>query len=157
MTLVDFLVGAVSMPLTTTLDTLVLQRVLVVDLICTMYLLIPLCCKLFTTRHFLDLLLIAWERYVAIAKSMEYKAIVTETVYNKYARVARLLAVIIVLLVAVSVRFEFILDIITSIIWFVCLSLIAYFYVKAYPLLLRLIGCRHYANKKSKPGESATV
>ena len=38
-TLVDFLVGAVSMRLTTTLDTLVLQRVLVVDLICTMYLL----------------------------------------------------------------------------------------------------------------------
>ena len=95
---------------------------------------------------------------MAIAKSMEYKTIVTETMYNKYTRVARLSAVIIVvLLVAVSVRYEFILDIITSITWFVCLSLIVYFYVKAYPLLLRLIGCRHYANKKSKPGESATV
>ena len=64
---------------------------------------------------------------------MEYKTIVTETMYNKYTRVARLSAVIIVvLLVAVSVRYEFILDIITSITWFVCLSLIAYFYVKAY-------------------------
>ena len=57
---------------------------------------------------------------------------------NKYTRVVWLLAVLLVVPLAVmesaSVRYDIILvvDVILSIFWFLCLSLIAYFYVKAY-------------------------
>ena len=69
---------------------------------------------------------------------MEYKFIVTSGRINKYTRVARLTAVLmavpLVILVATSVRYEIILvvNVILSIFWFVCVSLIAYFYVKTY-------------------------
>ena len=57
---------------------------------------------------------------------------------NKYTRFAWLLAVLLVVPLVVmesfSVRYNIILvvDVILSIFWFLCLSLIAYFYVKAY-------------------------
>ena len=66
--LADLLVGAVSMPLTITLDTLVIQRVLVVDIICTIDFISVSVLHTGCWASFFHLLLIAWERYVAIAK-----------------------------------------------------------------------------------------
>ena len=77
--LADLLVGAVSMPLTIALDVLVIQRVSITDVICTM--LFITASVLYTVcagASFFLLLLIAWERYVAVAKWMEYK-----TCYNR--------------------------------------------------------------------------
>ena len=135
--LIDLLVGAVSMPLSISLDTLVIHRVLEVDIICTidaigvslMYTVCGASC--------LHLVLIAWERYVAIVKWKDYKAVVTRGRINKYTRVAWLLTVLLVVLPAViesaSVRYiTLVVEAILSIFWFICLSLIAYFYVKAY-------------------------
>ena len=134
----DLLVGAVSMPLSITLDALVIQRVLVVEIICTIGFISVSVIYTICSASFLHLLLIAWERYVAVAKWMEYKAIVTRGRVNKYTRVAWLLAELMVvpsvIMEAASVPYEIILvvDVILSIFWVVCLSLIAYFYVKAY-------------------------
>ena len=136
--LTDLLVGAISMPMSITLDTLVIRRVLEVDIICTIdvigvSLMYTICCV-----SFLHLLLIAWERYVAVAKWKDYKVTVTRGRLNKYTRVAWLLVILVAVPVAImefaSVRYEIILviDVIVNIFWFLCLSLIAYFYVKAY-------------------------
>ena len=136
--LADLLVGAVSMPLAIALDTSVINKVLVVEIICTidfvsvtfMY---TICCALL-----LHLLLIAWERYIVTTKWMEYKAMVTVSRVKKYSRVAWLLTVLmvvpLVIAVSLSVRSEIVLvvDVTLSIFLLFCLSLIAYFYVKAY-------------------------
>lgn len=76
-TLADLFVGAVSMPLTITLDTLVLKKGFSEEIICTIDSLCDYVLHTFYFASFLNLLLIAWESYVAIAKWMEYKAIVT--------------------------------------------------------------------------------
>jgi len=136
--LTDLLVGAVSMPLSITLDALVIKRVLDVDIICTIDFISVSVLHIGCWASFLHLLLIAWERHVAIAKWTECKAIVTTGRVNKYRRVVWLLTLLIVVPVvmmgAAGLRYELLLvvDVILSIIWFVCLSLIAYFYVKAY-------------------------
>ena len=75
---------------------------------------------------------------MAIAKWMEYKTIVTTGRVNKYTRVAWLLTVLMVvpsvIMEAISVRYQIkvAVDLISSIFLFACISLIAYFYVKAY-------------------------
>ena len=137
--LTDLLVGALSMPLSITLDTLVIQRVLDVGIICTIGCFINVS-LMYTIcgASFLHLFLIAWERYVAVAKWKDYKVIVTRDSVKKYTRVAWLLALLMavpsVVIEYASGRYEILLvvDVILSIFWFVCLSLIAYFYVKAF-------------------------
>ena len=138
-TLADLLVGAVSMPLSIGLDALVIERVSIADVTCTMLFISASVLYTFCAgASFFHLLLIAWERYVAIAKWMEYKTIVTTGRVNKYTRVAWLLTVLmvvpLVMMDAVNVRYEIklVVDVIMSIFLFVCISLIAYFYVKAY-------------------------
>lgn len=81
---------------------------------------------------FLHLLLIAWARYVALAKwMMDYRATVTRGYIKKYTRVAGLLVVMAVLTAAMesaSVRYEMlVVDVIFSIFWFVCLSFMVAF------------------------------
>ena len=136
--LTDLLVGAVSMPLAITLDMLVIQRVLVVDIICTIDFISVSVLHIGGWASFFHLILIAWERFVAIAKCMDYKAVVTTSRLNKYTRAAWLLALLIVVPVvimsAAGAPYEHlsVIDVILSIFWFVCLSLVAYFYLKAY-------------------------
>ena len=136
--LADLFVGAVSMPLSITLDGLIIQGPFIADVICTMFFISASVLYTVCGASFFHLLLIAWERYVAITKYTEYKAIVTKGRVNKYTRIAWLLTVLmvvpLVLMEAVSVRYEIklIVDVIMSIFLFLCISLIAYFYVKAY-------------------------
>ena len=108
--LADFLVGVVSMPLSITSDALVIQRVLVADVICTMLFISASVQYAVCGASFFHLLLIAWERYVAVAKWTEYKTIVTTSRVNKYKRVAWLLTVLMVvplaIMEAISVLYE---------------------------------------------------
>ena len=137
--LIDLLVGAVSMPMSITLDLLIIHKVLDVHIICTLGIIGASVMYIICGASLLHLLLIAWERYVAVAKWKDYKFIVTRGRVNKYTRVAWLFAVLLVVppavMISASVRYDTILvvDVISlSIFWFLCLSLIAYFYVKAY-------------------------
>ena len=136
--LADLLVGAVTMPVAITLDSLIIQRVLIVNVVCTIDILSVSLLHIGCWTSFFHLLLIAWERYVAIVKWTEYKGIVTRDRVNMYTRVAWISSLVIVLslviMEAASVPRELLLalNIILTIFWFVCLSLIAYFYVKAY-------------------------
>ena len=134
----DLLVGAISLPLSIALDALVINKVLVVDIVCTLDFISVSVLHIGCWASFFHLILIAWERYVAIAKCMKYKAVVTRGRVNKYKRVAWMLALLIVvplvIIGAAGVPYELIVvvDVILIIFWFVCLSLIAYFYVKVY-------------------------
>ena len=136
--LIDLSVGAVSMPLSILLHSLVIHRDLDVDIICTIGIIGASVMYTICGASLLHLLLIAWERYLAVAKWKDYKAIVTRGRINKYTRVAWLLAVLIVLQLAViesaRVRYDIILvvDVILSIFWFICFLLIAYLYARAY-------------------------
>ena len=69
---------------------------------------------------------------------MQYKFIVTSGRTKMYTTVARLTAALmvfsLVIFVDTGVRYEIMLvvDVIWSVFWFICVSLIAYFYVKTY-------------------------
>ena len=63
------------MPQSILLDTLVIQRVLDVEIICTVGAIGVSVLYTMCGASLLHLLLIAWERYVAVAKWMDYKAI----------------------------------------------------------------------------------
>ena len=103
------------MPLSVTLDHVSYQQ----SFRCGYYLYdrfyVSLYCTLIAGRpfFFIHLLLIAWESYMALAKWMEYKAIVTTGRLNKYTKVAWLLAILIVVSIvvmgAVSVPYVFLI------------------------------------------------
>jgi len=136
--LADLLVGVVSMPLSVTSDTLVTNRVLDVDVICTIAFVNAFVMYFTCGASFFLLLLIAWERYVAIVKWMEYKVIVTTDRLSKYTRVAWLLAALFVgsalLMESARLRYQRISvgDVILIIFWVVCFLLVVFFYVKTY-------------------------
>ena len=134
----DLLVGAVTMPLAITFDALVLRRTLFEDVTCTIGVVGFFILHIVCLASFYHLLLIAWERYVAVVKCMNYKVIVTRDRAKKYATIAWLLplltAVPRIIMETFGVGYELILvvDVVMSIFWVVCFLLILYFYVKAY-------------------------
>ena len=73
----DLLVGAVAMPLSISLDALILRRTVSEDMICTISDITGFVLYTAWTASLFHLISFAWERYVAIVKCMEYKVIVT--------------------------------------------------------------------------------
>ena len=135
---VDFAVGAVSMPLTITTDSLILQRFSSEDIICTIDLISDFVLYSSYGVSFFHLLLIAWERYVAIKKWMDYRAIITSRRLKKYVRIAWI-ASIAVVLPALIVEFigvdhvvMYVVGIVLGVFLVFCLLLIVYFYAMLY-------------------------
>ena len=134
----DLLVGAVCMPLTITLSAFVVQGIFFDDIICTIDIISIFLVFTVYNASFFNLLLISWERYVAIVKWMKYKVIVTKTRLKKYAAVAWFMALLtsatVIIMQAFGAHHGLILvvDVILSISWVVCFCLIIYFYVKVY-------------------------
>ena len=87
----DLLVGAVAMPLAIIVCALALQEHLVEDVICTIDYVSDSVIYTATTLSTFLLVLIAWERYVAVTKWADYRTIVTRGRIKKYARIAWLL------------------------------------------------------------------
>ena len=137
MAVADCFVGAVSMPLSITTDALLLDRIVGY----------PICKIAFTNQLVLyaavcaslyHMTVIAWERYVAIRKWRDYKAIVTKSRIKKYARIAWLLAVLTTsparILMAVGIDYKYlkILNSICTLPAVVCIVLVGYFYIMVY-------------------------
>ena len=92
MAVADFLSGAILMPLSATVDILIFRQVSL-QYICTLDSAISKPMTIFICFSSLfHLTAIAWERYVAIQKSIDYKVIVTKGLLKKLALVAWLLA-----------------------------------------------------------------
>ena len=135
---VDLLVGAVSMPLTIILNALVLQKKLFEEVICTISIIRDFVLHILYNASFLCLLLIAWERYIAVVKWMKYKGIFSRDRVNKCVGVAWLSALLMVapvfIMKNVGVGHKVIIVVysIIGVIWTVCFFLLAYFYANVY-------------------------
>lgn len=134
----DLLVGAVSMPVTITLDSRALQKRFAENSFCAIDIVNDFFMYATFGASFFHLLVIAWERYVAVHKWNEYKVIVTISRIRKYVALAWVVALLTVVpkvaVAAVPARCElmFVADILISTVYFICLLLIGYFYVMVY-------------------------
>ena len=138
MGIADALLGAVSMPLTITLDVLVLLKDVSANGFCRI---------LFAnvvmsfTAHYLclsHLTLIVWERYVAIRRCLDFKVIVTRRRTMINVPSAWMLVVVIQIppriMVRLGVEHKYIrfISICSFLLAGLCIVLTGYFYVKAY-------------------------
>ena len=80
--------GAVGLPLAITVCALALQQHIVEDVIGTIDYVSDSVMFTATCISICFLVLIAWERYVAVTKWADYRIIVTRGRINKYARIA---------------------------------------------------------------------
>ena len=134
----DLLAGAISMPLTATAEILILRQVSVSH-VCTLESAVNKTIAIFLSFSSLyQLTAIAWERYMAIQKTMRYKVIVTKSLLRKLAVAAWLIAVFtvapvfIMAVVPVDPLFVQIRHVNASILTMACLIAIAYFYIMVY-------------------------
>ena len=134
----DVLIGAVSMPLTFTLDVLVLVKFLNASTFCSIAFVNDTVLYIGSCSAVYHLTVIAWERCVAINKWMDYKVIVTRNRVKKYARIAWILAVLSPIppstmkIAGVQYKYLLVVDIICVVPGAVCILLIGYFYIRVY-------------------------
>ena len=136
----DLLIGAVCMPLSAIVDSFVARQTLPEN-VCMLDFVTVYLMYIISWSSGLHLTLIAWERYVAIQKCMEYKSIVTRSRLNKFGIIAWVSAtfmvlpdIIILTVVNEDVRFDFAQawTIVNAILAVCALALIVYFYVMVY-------------------------
>ena len=137
----DALTGIISIPLTITLDVLLLlRRFLTPEGFCRIALINEMTLFIGGCSSTYHLAVIAWERYVAIRKLTEYKVIVTRGRVKKYARIAWLVAVVVAIpprvmklkVFEVSYKYRMILSLVGVIPGAVSIILICYFYILVY-------------------------
>ena len=141
----DLLVGAVCMPLTAIVDSFIARDQTLPENVCVLEYAAVFFMYILCWVSVLHLTLIAWERYVAIQKCMEYKIIVTKSRLNKLAIIAWVLASLTLLpelgLIALTMTvasedaklyFADILSFVIAIVAVCALALIVYFYVMVY-------------------------
>ena len=139
----DLLVGAVCVPLTISLDTLTLRGNASENIICSRVLVATLVQYTAWSASFYHLVIISWERYLAIVKRVEYKLIITKSRVKKYARIAWVTAFITTALFFASavagIRYEVLLflDSIFGLGWLTGILIMVNFYRKLYYLELR--------------------
>ncbi|XP_066014933.1 trace amine-associated receptor 13c-like [Pocillopora verrucosa] len=144
----DLLVGAVCMPLTISLDTLILRGDVSENIICTRVLVATLVLYTAWSASFYHLVIISWVRYLAIVKRVEYKLIITKSRLKKYARIAWVTAFITTALFFASAvagtRYEVLLflDGIFGLGWLTGISIMVNFYRKLYLELRKLKRCQ---------------
>ena len=143
----DLLVGAVSMPLSIAVDALILRGTVSCSIVFLLNEIgISVLIVLYTISYH-HLLLIAWERYVAIVKWPEYKVLVTKRRLKKYTAIAWMDSVTKVVLYQALVFAEvphevlFVLDLAINLSWLTETSTLLYFYRMIYILVRRQNRC----------------
>ena len=134
----DLLVGVISMPLTATVESLILLQVSFQH-ICTLEAAVTKPLSIFLSFSSLyQLTAIAWERYMAIRKTMRYKVVVTKGLLQKLAIGAWSIAVFtqapvfVMAVVPVDPILVQIRHVSASFLTMACLIAIAYFYIMVY-------------------------
>ena len=137
MVVAGLLMGALNMPLRATVDTLILRHLWFHQICLLDFLNVSMTSWVFFSSLY-HLTAIAWERYIAIVKWMDYNVIVTRNRLTNLAIIAWLASVFTVLPVSITIGFGMTSEIVEIffIIWtlFLTVALIvtAYFYVKVY-------------------------
>ena len=133
----DLLVGAISMPLNVAAEILISRQVFYSGF-CTLRIATDFSMFTFLWSSLYHLTFIAWERYVAIRKSIDYRIIVTEELVKKLPIVAWLFAAfasfppLIMLVVGVDLKIKEIWHIGEAVLAASCLTAIGYFYIMVY-------------------------
>ena len=134
----DLSVGSLSIPLAISLDALFLQGNAPENIICKIRMISVFLMYSASGVSFFHLILIAWERYVAIVKCTKSQVLLAKGRVKRYAIIAwiapvmttLLYLIIIAIPVATSSLFDFHLavDVISSLVWFLGMTLMVYFY-----------------------------
>ena len=139
MAVANVLVGAVSMPLTIISDVLILVKFLNAGVFCGIAFVNDMVLYIGSSSSVYHLTVIAWERYVAIAKWADYKVIgVARGRVKKFARIVWLLAALVpippsVMKIAdVDYKHILVVDIACVLPGTVCMALIGYLYLQLY-------------------------
>ena len=137
MAIADLLVGAISMPLTVAADILIIRQMYYSGF-CTLRLATEYSMFTFIWSSLYHLILIAWDRYVAVRKWIDYKVIVTRGRIKKLAIVAWLLTAVtsfpplVMIALGVDQNIKEAWPIGESFLGAVCLIIIGYFYIMVY-------------------------
>ena len=137
MAVADLIVGAVSMPLTTSYDILLLRKDLSIR-ICVLAMVNHIVVYTVVSSSLYHLTVIAIERYVAIKMWKSYKVLITKRRINFFASMAWLLAILtsaptrIMEIAKVDYTYIKIVSIISAIKTVACVTIIGYCYTAAY-------------------------
>ena len=109
----DLLVGAVSMPLIITVDALILRGTVPERIVCNINQSAAFVLYIAYSASYMHLILMGWERYIAIAKPTKYKVLVRKQRIKRYSGIIWITVVILYLFVmtlqAIALPHEFLL------------------------------------------------
>ena len=134
MAVTDLLVGAISIPLSALDGFLLPYQILAAQYICTLDAATAWFSITLTFCSLVHLVVIAWERYVAIQECMEYRVIVTKSRLKKLAAIAWISGPVFVFspfTISIAVNGHITIEVIAALICCM-LALIVYFYVMVY-------------------------
>ena len=137
MAIADLLVGALAMPISAAVDLLIIHQVYL-ETVCTLYTVNIALMECFVFSSLYHLVVVAWERYTAIRKWIDYMVIATSGRLKKLAIIAWMAAILVSLPLAVmaglgvAFNFQQIWYIIASFCNAVAFIAIVYLYVMVY-------------------------
>ena len=134
----DLLVGAVSMPLIITVDALILRGTVPERIVCNINQSAAFVLYIAYSASYMHLTLMGWERYVAIAKPMKYKALVRKGRIKRYSGIVWITVVtafvLLTTLQAMALPHEFllVLYLLQGVLWLISFMALVYFYSMVY-------------------------
>ena len=134
----DLLVGAVSTPLIITVDALILRGTVPESIVCKINHSAAFVQYIAYSASYMHLILMGWERYVAIAKPMKYKVLVRKGKMKSYSGIVWITVIIgdvlVMTLQAIALPHEllFALYFIEGVVWLIGFMALVYFYSMVY-------------------------
>ena len=134
----DLLVGAVSTPLIITVDALILRGTVPESIVCKINHSAAFVLYIAYSASYMHLILMGWERYVAIAKPMKYKALVRKGRIKRYSGIVWITVVtafvLLTTLQAIALPHEFllVLYLLQGVLWLISFMALVYFYSMVY-------------------------
>ena len=134
----DLLVGAVSTPLIITVDALILRGTVPESIVCKINHSAAFVQYIAYSASYMHLILMGWERYVAIAKPMKYKALVRKGRIKRYSGIVWITVVtafvLLTTLQAIALPHEFllVLYLLQGVLWLISFMALVYFYSMVY-------------------------
>ena len=134
----DLLVGAVSTPLIITVDALILRGIVPESIVCKINHSAAFVQYIAYSASYMHLILMGWERYVAIAKPMKYKVLLRKGKMKRYSGIVWITVimgdVLVMTLQAIALPHEllFALYFIEGVVWLIGFMALVYFYSMVY-------------------------
>ena len=134
----DLLVGAVSTPLIITVDALILQGTVSESIVCNINESAAFVLYIAYSASYMHLILMGWERYVAIATPMKYNVLVRKGRIKRYSGVVWITVVTAIALqttlqaIALPHEFLLVLHLIEGVFWLISFMALVYFYSMVY-------------------------